>query len=56
MTMGSSKTVFAFLKNAAKDRVFQVIVAEGAPSYQVRLVLTNYFQIFLRIPYDRMTT
>lgn len=35
MTMGHSKTVFAFLKTAAKDRVFQVIVAECAPFYHV---------------------
>jgi len=41
MTMGSSKTVFAFLKNAAKDRVFQVIVAEGAPSYQGHKLAAN---------------
>ena len=35
MTIGYSKTVFAFLKTAAKDRVFQVIVAECAPFYHV---------------------
>lgn len=33
MTIGYSKTVFAFLKTAAKDRAFQVIVAECAPFY-----------------------
>jgi len=41
MTMGSSKTVFAFLKSAAKDRVFQVIVAEGAPSYHGHKLAAN---------------
>jgi len=39
--MGFSKTVFAFLKNAAKDRVFQVIVAEGAPSYHGHKLATD---------------
>lgn len=33
MTIGYSKTVFAFLKAAAKDRSFHVIVAECAPFY-----------------------
>ncbi|XP_057373397.1 translation initiation factor eIF-2B subunit beta-like [Daphnia carinata] len=33
MTIGYSKTVFAFLKTAARDRAFQVIVAECAPFY-----------------------
>lgn len=36
MTIGYSKTVLAFLRTAAKDRVFQVIVAECAPFYHVR--------------------
>lgn len=44
MTIGYSKTVSAFLKTAAKDRVFQVIVAECAPFYHVRLEKT-LFQI-----------
>ena len=38
MTAGFSKTVEAFLKGAAKKRKFEVIVAESAPSYQVRVV------------------
>jgi translation initiation factor eIF-2B subunit beta len=33
MTLGRSKTVEAFLKRAAKDRSFQVIVAECEPFY-----------------------
>ena len=32
MTMGKSRTVEAFLKKAAKERKFQVVVAECAPS------------------------
>lgn len=32
LTMGHSKTVEAFLKQAFKDRKFTVIVAESAPS------------------------
>ena len=35
MTMGYSKTVSSFLKTAARDRTFQVIVAECAPFYHV---------------------
>ncbi|KAK2556768.1 Translation initiation factor eIF-2B subunit beta [Acropora cervicornis] len=35
MTIGKSKTVEAFLKNAARKRKFSVIVAEGAPFYKV---------------------
>ncbi|XP_074611730.1 translation initiation factor eIF2B subunit beta-like [Acropora palmata] len=34
MTIGKSKTVEAFLKNAARKRKFSVIVAEGAPFYK----------------------
>ena len=34
LTVGRSKTVEAFLKNAAKERKFQVIVAECGPYYQ----------------------
>ncbi|KAJ3338239.1 GCD complex subunit gcd7 [Gonapodya sp. JEL0774] len=33
MTLGNSKTVLLFLLKAAKTRRFQVIVAEGAPSF-----------------------
>ena len=33
LTMGHSKTVEMFLKQAHKDRKFTVIVAESAPSY-----------------------
>lgn len=32
LTMGHSKTVEAFLKQAYKDRKFTVVVAESAPS------------------------
>ena len=35
MTIGRSRTVEAFLLNAAKLRKFQVIIAEAAPNYQV---------------------
>ncbi len=34
MTYGVSKTVIAFLKEAAKFRKFEVIVAESAPTYE----------------------
>lgn len=37
MTIGYSRTVEAFLKEAARKRKFQVIVAECAPFCQVRL-------------------
>lgn len=33
LTLGYSKTVEAFLKQAFRDRKFTVIVAESAPSY-----------------------
>ncbi|WVO14995.1 hypothetical protein L204_102638 [Cryptococcus depauperatus] len=33
LTMGHSRTVEAFLKQASKDRKFTVVVAESAPSY-----------------------
>lgn len=33
LTMGHSRTVEAFLKQAYKDRKFTVVVAESAPSY-----------------------
>ena len=33
MTIGKSRTVERFLKFAARNRKFQVIVAENAPSY-----------------------
>lgn len=36
MTIGYSRTVEAFLKEAARKRKFQVIVAECAPFCQVR--------------------
>lgn len=35
MTIGKSKVVEAFLKKAAQDRKFDVIVAEGAPFLHV---------------------
>lgn len=35
MTLGYSSTVAAFLKRAAEERSFSVIVAEGAPKLQV---------------------
>lgn len=36
MTFGQSRTVQEFLKTAAQNRSFHVIVAEGAPSYRGR--------------------
>ena len=36
MTFGASRTVEEFLKVAARKRKFEVIVAEGAPSYRGR--------------------
>lgn len=41
MTMGKSRTVQAFLLNAARKRKFHVIVAEGAPSYQGQELATR---------------
>eukprot|EP00898_Chlorokybus_atmophyticus_P002746 jgi/Chlat1/3472/Chrsp23S03674 len=34
LTMGRSRTVSYFLREAAKKRTFQVVVAEGAPRYE----------------------
>jgi len=41
MTIGRSKTVEKFLKFAAKNRKFQVIVAENAPSYSGHKLATS---------------
>jgi len=42
LTLGKSKTVEQFLKNAAdKGRKFQVIVAESAPSYHGQMLATS---------------
>ncbi|XP_071952394.1 translation initiation factor eIF2B subunit beta-like [Antedon mediterranea] len=41
MTAGKSRTVQAFLLNAARKRKFQVIVAECAPSYQGQELAVN---------------
>jgi len=41
MTIGRSKTVEKFLKFAAKQRKFQVIVAENAPSYSGHQLAAN---------------
>jgi len=41
MTIGRSVTVEKFLKFAAKNRKFQVIVAENAPSYSGHLLAAN---------------
>jgi translation initiation factor 2B subunit (eIF-2B alpha/beta/delta family) len=43
MTIGYSKTVSAFLKSAAKNRVFQVIVAECAPFFHVGSEFENVY-------------
>lgn len=37
MTVGKSHTVEKFLKCAAKDRNFKVVVVEGAPFYYVSI-------------------
>lgn len=34
LTFGMCKTVYRFLKEAAKKRKFQVVVAEGAPDFR----------------------
>lgn len=50
MTIGYSKTVSAFLKTAAKNRVFQVIVAECAPFFHVgNYSLKRFFILYLSI-------
>lgn len=41
MTIGYSRTVEAFLKEAARKRKFHVIVAECAPFCQVRACYVN---------------
>jgi len=41
LTIGRSRTVERFLKNAAKTRNFEVIVAEAAPSYSGHQMATN---------------
>lgn len=46
MTIGHSKTVEAFLKNAARKRKFTVICAETAPSY----VLALSISVFIDLP------
>lgn len=51
MTIGYSRTVEAFLKEAARKRKFQVIVAECAPFCQVRprLAVFSRYHVVLRI-------
>lgn len=44
MTIGHSKTVEAFLKNAARKRKFTVICAETAPSYVLARTSRQRFQ------------
>ena len=41
LTIGRSKTVERFLKNAAKTRKFEVIVAEAAPSFSGHQMASN---------------
>ncbi|KAJ9514734.1 hypothetical protein QJQ45_028387 [Haematococcus lacustris] len=38
LTLGMSQTTYAFLREAARKREFQVVVAEGAPSYDGHLM------------------
>jgi translation initiation factor eIF-2B subunit beta len=38
MTLGRSRSVEQFFKKAAKTRTFEVIVAEGGPFLDVRLM------------------
>lgn len=51
MTIGYSRTVEAFLKEAARKRKFQVIVAECAPFCQVRprLAVFSRYHVVLRV-------
>lgn len=50
MTIGRSRTVEAFLKDAASERKFHVIVAECAPFCQVAQEKLVWFCfVFLRI-------
>lgn len=42
MTIGKSRTVEQFLKEAAKHRTFQVIVVETAPLYVMVLIFLPY--------------
>lgn len=51
MTIGYSRTVEAFLKEAARKRKFQVIVAECAPFCQVRpeLSVCSRCRVVLRV-------
>ena len=41
LTIGRSKTVERFLKNAARTRKFEVIVAESAPDFSGHQMATN---------------
>ena len=41
MTIGRARTVEHFLKEAGRKRQFQLIVAEGAPSYSGREMAAN---------------
>lgn len=41
LTLGHSRTVENFLKNAAKQRKFEVVVAECAPDCRVRFLQNN---------------
>ena len=43
MTLGKSSVVEAFLKNAAATRKFEVIIAECAPSCEVKFFLSFLF-------------
>lgn len=55
MTIGKSKVVEAFLKKAAQDRKFDVIVAECAPFLHVSnnavIVLNHFKSALLNVKY-----
>lgn len=46
LTLGHSRTVENFLKSAAKQRKFEVVVAECAPDCRVSLIFVKKFSTF----------
>lgn len=44
MTIGKSKLVEEFFKEAATTRAFEVIVAEGGPSLNVRVTISQMWR------------
>lgn len=54
LTFGMCKTVYRFLKEAAKKRKFQVVVAEGAPDFRGQQLARSLAEagIMARVPSD----